>query len=99
MSGDRRHQKPLFDIHPVTGASIEVFFADGLATFGRGGVGWFWWPRRRGFAPEGPAHGPFHSSYSAYRNAINTTTCAVCGRATPTSKVNTDTVRTQPFSH
>ena len=39
-ASDRRH--PLFDIHPVTGASIEVFFADGLATFGRGGAGWFW---------------------------------------------------------
>ena len=33
MSGDR-HQ-PLFDVHPVTGASIEVFYAHGLATFGR----------------------------------------------------------------
>ena len=39
-----RHE-PLFDIHPMTGASIEVFFADGLATFGRGGAGWFWWCR------------------------------------------------------
>jgi hypothetical protein len=46
--------KPLFDVHPVTGASIEVFFADSrLVTFGRGRAGWYWWPRRRGFAPEG----------------------------------------------
>ena len=29
-----RHE-PLFDIHPMTGASIEVFFADRLAAFGR----------------------------------------------------------------
>ena len=45
MSSNRH--EPLFDIHPMTGASIEVFFADGLATFGRGGAGWFWWSRRR----------------------------------------------------
>jgi hypothetical protein len=44
---NNRHEL-LFDIHPVTGASIEVFFADRLATFGRGGAGWFWWSRRRG---------------------------------------------------
>jgi hypothetical protein len=49
VSGDCRHRfEPLFDIHPVTGASIEVFYADWLATFGRGGAGWFWWSRRRG---------------------------------------------------
>jgi hypothetical protein len=66
---DRR--QPLFDIHPVTGASIEVFYAEGLATFGRGGgAGWFWWPRRRGFAPDGPAHGPFATSYRAFRDAL-----------------------------
>ena len=53
-----RH-KPLFDVHPVTGASIEVFYADGLAAFGGGGVGWFWQVRRRGFASDGPATGPF----------------------------------------
>ena len=69
MSGDR-HQ-PLFDVHPVTGASIEVFYADRtLETFGRARAGWFWWPRRRGFAPSRPAHGPFPTSYSAYRNAL-----------------------------
>jgi hypothetical protein len=63
ISGDR--YEPLFDVHPVTGASIEVFFA----TFGKAGAGWFWWPRRRGFAPSGPANGPFPTSYSAYRDA------------------------------
>jgi hypothetical protein len=72
MIVDRRHHhEPLFDVHPVTGASIEVFYADTrLATFGRGSVGWFWWPRRRGFAPDGPAHGPFPTSYSAYLDAL-----------------------------
>jgi hypothetical protein len=74
MSGiDRRHQhEPLFDVHPVTGASIEVFYTDRtLEKFGRTGAGWFWWSRRRGFAPEGPALGPFPTSYSAYRDAVN----------------------------
>ena len=71
MSGNRRKHEPLFDIHPVTGASVEVFYADRtLETFGRGGVGWFWWPRRRGFAPDDRATGPFPTSYSAYRNAL-----------------------------
>ena len=76
---DRRHQKyePLFDIHPVTGASIEVFWADTtLETFGRRGAGWFWWPRRRGFAPDGAARGPFPTSYSAYRQALERCTIA-----------------------
>ena len=60
-----------FDIHPVTGASIEVFYADrSLETFGWQGAGWFWWPRQRGFAPTGPGIGPFPTSYSAYRAAV-----------------------------
>jgi hypothetical protein len=68
-SGDRH--EPLFDAHPVTGACIEVFYADTtLTSFGRGGAGWFWWLRRRGFAPEGRAVGPFPTSYSAYRDAM-----------------------------
>jgi hypothetical protein len=67
-----RHE-PLFDIHPLTGASIEVFYADrALETFGRAGSGWFWWSRRRGFPPEGQPVGPFATSYAAYRHAMNT---------------------------
>jgi hypothetical protein len=63
-----------FDIHPVTGASIEVFYADrSLETFGRCGSGWFWWARQRGYPPSGPAAGPFPTSYAAYRRAMNTT--------------------------
>jgi hypothetical protein len=72
MTIPNNRQGPLFDIHPVTGVRIEVFFADRLATFGRGGAGWFWWSRRRGFAPEGPAHGPFGTNYAAYSNALHT---------------------------
>jgi hypothetical protein len=64
---------PLFDVHPQTGATIEVFYADrGLETFGRCGAGWFWWPRPRGFTPDGPATGPFPTSYAAYRHAMST---------------------------
>jgi hypothetical protein len=77
MSCDRHN--PLFDLHPVTGASIEIFYSDRtLESFGRSGAGWFWWPRRHGFAPEGPAIGPFPTSYSAYRDAMNTATCTAC---------------------
>jgi hypothetical protein len=54
--GQRGRLEPLFDLHPQTGTTIEVFYADrALETFGRCGAGWFWWPRRRAFAPEGPA--------------------------------------------
>jgi hypothetical protein len=66
-------RKPIHDIHPLTGISIEVFFSDRtLETSGSGGAGWFWWPRRRGFSPDGPATGPFATRYAAYRNAMNT---------------------------
>ena len=65
-----RHE-PLFDVHPRTGASIEVFYADrDLETFGRCGSGWFWWPRWPGFAPTCAATGPFPTSYAAYRHAM-----------------------------
>jgi hypothetical protein len=81
MSCDRH--EPLFDIHPVTGSSLEVFYADTrLATFGRGGAGWFWQVRQRGFAPERAAVGPFPTSYSAYRNAI-------LGVTAPTNELRT----------
>ena len=63
---------PIFDIHPVTGASIEIFYADRtLESFGKGGAGWFCHLRQRGFAPDDAAHGPFPTSYSAYRAALN----------------------------
>ena len=63
--------EPLFDIHPLTGASIEVFYANRtLETFGRVGAGWFWCFRRRGFSAEGAAAGPFATSYSAHRHAL-----------------------------
>ena len=72
LPGTRTRQcAPLFDVHPRTGVSIEVFYADrALETFGRCGAGWFWWARRRGRSPAGPATGPFATSYSAYRHAM-----------------------------
>jgi hypothetical protein len=73
LSNPRQHavHAPLYDIDPRTGATIEVFYADrALETFGRGGAGWFWCFRRRGFAPTGPATGPFATSYAAYRHAL-----------------------------
>ena len=67
--------EPLYDINPQTGALIEVFYADrSLETFGRCGAGWFWWARRRGCSPAGTANGPFPTSYSAYRDALNAPT-------------------------
>jgi hypothetical protein len=69
----RAAHEPFYDVHPRTGASIEVFYADRtLETFGRGSAGWFWCLRRRGFKPDGPAWGPFPTSYSAYRHAMTT---------------------------
>jgi hypothetical protein len=67
----RGAHEPLYDIHPLTGISIEVFYANRtLEAFGRCGAGWFWWSRQRGCSPEGPASGPFPTCYSAYRNAL-----------------------------
>ncbi len=72
MTSNPRHE-PLYDVHPLTGANIEVFYADrALETFGRSGAGWFWWSRRRGYPPAGQATGPFATSYAAYRHALNT---------------------------
>ena len=71
-SQQTRHE-PLYDVHPQTGASIEVFWADTtLETFGRRGASWFWWSRRRGSSPDGPATGPFATAYAAYRHAVVT---------------------------
>ena len=68
----RAAHEPLYDIDPLTGVSIEVFYADrALETFSRHGAGWFWWARRHGLSPDGPATGPFATSYAAYRHAMN----------------------------
>ncbi len=62
---------PIYDVNPLTGTAIEVFYADRtLETFGGGGAGWFWCSRRRGLSAVGPAYGPFATSYAAYRHAV-----------------------------
>jgi hypothetical protein len=67
----RAAYEPLYDIHPRTGASIEVFFADPVLakSFGRG-TGWFWWTCQPGCLPDGPPTGPFATSYGAFRDAL-----------------------------
>jgi len=68
----RAAHEPLYDINPLTGISIEVFFSDHtLETFGRGGAGWFWWPRVRGCSPDGSPTGPFATRYAAFRHALS----------------------------
>jgi hypothetical protein len=63
--------EPLFDVHPVTGVSIEVFYAGSPPRcFGRGSAGWHWHFRQRGYAANGPAVGPFSSAYLAFRHAL-----------------------------
>jgi hypothetical protein len=80
-SGQQARHEPLFDVHPRTGATIEIFYADRrLETFGRSGGGWFWCSRPRGFAPGGPPTGPFATSYAAYRHAMNTATSSSSAR-------------------
>jgi hypothetical protein len=72
MVAQAQKYEPLYDVNPATGVSIEVFYSDRtLETFGRDGAGWFWWLRRRGFSPDGPATGPFATSYAAYRHAMH----------------------------
>ena len=45
--------EPIYDAHPQTGASIEVFFADHwlAKSFGTN-PGWFWWTCQCGCLPE-----------------------------------------------
>ena len=98
MAGQRASRSPLYDFHPQTGASIEVFYADrSMETFGRCGAGWFWCSHWRGFAPGGPATGPFATSYAAYRNAV-TTPELVAHLKAGGYQVNADIVRTRGFS-
>jgi hypothetical protein len=63
--------EPLYEIDPRSGVSIEVFYADRVlaGSFGTRS-GWFWWTFQRGFLPDGPPTGPFATSYTAYRDAL-----------------------------
>jgi hypothetical protein len=67
---DRRAAyEPLYDVDRQTGATLEVFYADGALadSMGTGGAGWFWWTCQAGSLPGEPT-GPFVTSYIAYRN-------------------------------
>jgi hypothetical protein len=65
----RRVYEPLYDIHPDTGATFEVFYADRVFD-GLRGPGWFWWICKSGGPPDWPPFGPFGTSYTAYRDAL-----------------------------
>jgi hypothetical protein len=73
--------EPLYDIDPRTGASIEVFYADRASakSFGALGAGWFWWSCQSGVLPDASS-GPFVSSYTAYRDALERSQRAAGGR-------------------
>jgi hypothetical protein len=63
--------EPLYDVHPDRTETLEVFFVgQALApSFGTGSVGFWWWTCRVGGLPSEP-HGPFATSYLAYRDAV-----------------------------
>jgi hypothetical protein len=67
----RAAYEPLYDINPHTGASIESFYADSVlaASFGRR-AGWYWWSCLSGCLPHIVPHGPFATSYGAFRHAL-----------------------------
>jgi hypothetical protein len=69
---DPKAYEPLYEIDPLTGTSVEIFYADcSLAkSFGRG-AGWFWWSCQSGFLPDGEPTGPFATSDAAYRDAVD----------------------------
>jgi hypothetical protein len=67
----RAAYQPLYDIDPQTGASIEVFYADRVLaqSFGAYG-GWCGWSCVPSCLPDTPPHGPFATSYRAFRDAL-----------------------------
>ena len=71
-SKQRARREPLYDIHPITGATIEVFYADPelAISFGLYGPGWVWWSCSGRLAPDGAPRGPHPSAFSAYREAM-----------------------------
>ena len=64
--------EPLYDTHPHTGVTFEVFYADTVLalSFGLRGSGWCWWLCSPGHLPDGPPVGPLATSYAAYRDAM-----------------------------
>jgi hypothetical protein len=68
----RAINEPLYDVDQRTGATVEVFYADGVLarSFGASGPGWFCWTCRPGCLPEEMPAGPFATSYGAYRDVM-----------------------------
>jgi len=78
ISDPKRHtaREPLYDIDPQTGATVEIFYADGAVarSFGTSEAGWFWWTCQSGSLPSDLPAGPFTSSYLAYRDVATSWT-------------------------
>jgi hypothetical protein len=63
--------EPLYDTDPLTGATVEVFYAHrALAESFGAHAGWFWWVWPVGGLPDGRPNGPYATSYGAYREAM-----------------------------
>jgi hypothetical protein len=63
--------EPLYDLHPRTGETLEVFYVDrALArSFGAGAIGFYWWTCQPGGLPSEP-HGPFRQRLSCLSRCI-----------------------------
>ena len=67
---ERRADEPLYDKDPQSGATIEVFYGDSALARSFGSFdGWHWWSCMSGCLPDAP-HGPFATSYGAFRDAL-----------------------------
>jgi hypothetical protein len=73
-SNPARHSiwEPMYETDPVTGGTIEIFYAHRqfAASFGAKDGGFFWWRFKSDCLLDGPPIGPFGTSYAAYRNAM-----------------------------
>jgi hypothetical protein len=64
--------EPLFEINPLTAATIEVFYSDRtLETFGRGGAGWFGRRANVDVHQMARLRGRSLRAYASYRNAMS----------------------------
>jgi hypothetical protein len=68
--------EPIHAIDPQTGASVAVFYIGSrlAASCGLPGAGWFWAASRPGLLRGDPPNGPFTSAYTAYRDALASST-------------------------
>jgi len=63
--------EPLYDFDVRSGATVEIFFADNVLARSFGArSGWFWWRCKPGCVPDTPPTGPFGTSYTTYRDAL-----------------------------